>query len=215
MTQHIIWLAGVPHNTSVLYAVGPPCPGTCNAVNKGCVVGPAEVDMREHIIWLGKMLHDTAVSAVCRWTWSPLNVMLSRVGLMDSLEETLHPALRHFASVWRDTVITHSVSLNLLERTSDHIISAMQRQTWSHSELSMMPWDGCVRKSYVSLHSLGEHTSDSSVLCTIGLAERTCDVVWRRSSLCRQHYHHVYAMAKLLSPPHWYVIGLSQLFISV
>ena len=182
----------------ILHAVGPSCPGTCDAVNKGCVVGPAEVDMR-NTIWLDKMLHDTAVSAVCRWTWSPLNVMLPRAVSVDSLEETLHSARRYLQVC--DAVITYSALLNLLEMTSDHIISAVHWQTWSHSELSTMPWDGFIREG---------HAPASFVLCTIGLAERTCDVVQWRSNLYRQHCHHLYAMASLLSPPHWYVIGLSQ-----
>ena len=62
------------------------------------VVGPAEVDMMQHvIIWFGGILRDTAVSAVC----SPLDVMLSRAVLVDSLEKTVHSARRYFASVWR------------------------------------------------------------------------------------------------------------------
>ena len=107
---YIIWLAGVPHGTSVLYAVGPSCPGTCDAVSKSCVVGPAELDMRQHI-WLDKMLHNTAVSAVCRWTWSPLNVMLSRAVSVDSLERcsTLQVVILQVC----DADITYSVSLDL------------------------------------------------------------------------------------------------------
>ena len=54
-------------------------------------------------------------------------------------------------------------------------------------------WEG-----YVSLHSLGEYAPASSVLCTIGLAERTHDVVRQRFSRNRQHCHHVYAVAQLL-----------------
>ena len=111
----------------------------------------------------------------------------------------------------RGTVITCSMSSNQLERTRDHI-SAMHWQTCqkdSHGEQLTVPWDGCVDEGYVSLHSLGEYAPASSVPCTIGFAARTCDAVWRRSSLYHWHCHRVYAMTQLLSPPHWYVIGLS------
>ena len=60
-----------------------------------------EEDTRQHIIWLDKMLHDIAVSAVCRWARSPLNMMLSRAVSVDLLEAKLHSAHRYFASVWR------------------------------------------------------------------------------------------------------------------
>ena len=48
------------------------------------------------------------------------------------------------------------------------------------------------------LHLLGEYTSASSVLCTIGLAESTCDVIRRRFSHYRPHCRRVYAMVQLL-----------------
>ena len=111
-----------------------------------------------------------------------------------------------------DAVITYSASLNLLERiTNDHIISAMHWHSFwknSHGELSTVTWDGCGDEGYVLLHSLGEYAPASTVLCTIGLSERTCDVVRRRFSPHCQYCHPVYAMAQLLSPPHGYVIGL-------
>ena len=63
-------------------------------------------------------------------------------------------------------------------------------------------WTRCGQElcleGYVSLHLLGENSPASSVLCTIGLAERTCDVARRRFSRNHQHCHHVYAVAQLL-----------------
>ena len=87
ITLHIIWPIGVPQNVSTVHCLT--ClPWTCDAVSMGCVVGPAGVDTKQHI-WLDKMLHDTAVSAVCHWTCSSLDVMQSRAVLVDSLGETL------------------------------------------------------------------------------------------------------------------------------
>ena len=128
------------------------------------------------------MQHDTAVSAVL------LDVLTAGHGVVKSCVDGL-------------AVIICTASSNLLERTSDHITPTMRWQTFwknSHGELSTVPWDGCVDEGYLSLHLLGEYTPASSVLCTIGLAERTCDVVRQRSSLYRQHCRHVYAMAQLL-----------------
>ena len=64
------------------------------------------------------------------------------------------------------------------------------RWTWCCQELCL--------EGYMSLHSLGEYAPASSVLCTIGLAERTCDVVRRRFSRHCQHCHNVYAVVQLL-----------------
>ena len=104
ITLHIIWSARVPHYTSVLYVVGLACPGTCDAVNEGYVVGPAEVDMTQNaVIWLDGMLRDSTVSAVCL----PLDVTLSGAVLVDSLEENAH--LPHLCCAPLDLLKGHAM----------------------------------------------------------------------------------------------------------
>ena len=111
MTLHtIIWLAGVPHYMSVPYIVGRACHWTCGAVNKGCVVGPAEAGMVQHIVWFDRMLCDAkpTVNAVCHWMCSPLDAMLSRAMLGGLYVVALTGRIRtylcavHHWTCWKD-----------------------------------------------------------------------------------------------------------------
>ena len=110
-----------------------------DAVDKNCVVRPAEVDMTQHVvIWLDGMLRNTAVAAVC----SPLDVMLSRAVGGRRRQYTLHVVTLPVC----DAVITCSVSLNLLalkdHKWPYHFGHAL---TYFLKELAWWAFDGDMR----------------------------------------------------------------------
>ena len=106
--------------------------------------------------------------------------LLTRAVPLDRLKQT-------WCSTSSDLIVCY-VMLSL--PSALYATGCAHRWTWCCQELC---WEG-----YMSLHSLGEYAPASSVLCTIELAEWTCDVVRRRFSRHCQHCHHVYAVVQLL-----------------
>ena len=214
MTPHIIWLAGVPHSTSVLYVVGLACHWTCGAVYKGCVVGPAEVDMTQHVVvWLDGMLCNTAVSAEC----SPLDPMLSRAVLW---------------TCWRRQYTLHVVTLQVCDTLSR--VQCRWNLLKGQLTISFRPCTDRLPEKKSRMRSFRRWHEMDALMRTICRCTQ-----WENTPLlhlCCAPLDLLKGHAMLLdegsvtiantivmymqwrsccSPPYWYVIGLSKLFISV
>ena len=144
----------------------------------------------QQIIWLDRMLRDATVSAVCQDTLTAgHDAVKSCVGGLAGGDSTLCMSLSCKCATLLSRVLNHWIDWKGQVTLSFQLHMGSYRRCHDNE---------CVHEGHVSLHSLGECAPASSVLCTIGLAERACDVVRRMFSRYRQHCRNVFATAELL-----------------
>ena len=205
MTLHIIWLAGLPHNMSVLYTVGLAHHWTCGPVNKGCrwTCWSRHDAARHHLVWWNA----TRYCCQCCMLNAGRDAVKSCVGGLAGGDITLCMSL-------------FCKCVTLLSRVQRRWIYWKGQVT-----ISFWPWIDRLSErtrmgSFWRCHKMDaltramcrcthwENTHLPRLCCAPLDLLKGHAMLYDEGSVC-QHCHHVYAMAQLLSPPHWYVIGLS------